>query len=49
MELPSYELGRTAAELLLQRMEGNTAAPLQTVVLRTTLQIRESTAGPVGA
>ncbi|AZM58352.1 MULTISPECIES: LacI family DNA-binding transcriptional regulator [unclassified Streptomyces] len=49
VELPSYELGRTAAELLLQRMEGNTAAPLQTVVLRTTLQIRESTAGPVGA
>lgn len=47
VELPSYELGRTAADLLLQRMEGN-ASPLQTVVLRTTLQIRESTAGPHG-
>ncbi|MFI2510850.1 LacI family DNA-binding transcriptional regulator [Streptomyces sp. NPDC018972] len=46
VELPSYELGRTAADLLLQRMEGN-AFPLQTVVLRTTLQVRESTAGPV--
>jgi LacI family transcriptional regulator len=46
VELPSYELGRTAADLLLQRMEGSTA-PLQTVVLRTRLQIRESTAGPV--
>ncbi|MFF4763994.1 LacI family DNA-binding transcriptional regulator [Streptomyces sp. NPDC001292] len=46
VELPSYELGRTAADLLLQRMEGS-ASPLQTVVLRTRLQIRESTAGPV--
>ncbi|MBL1286113.1 LacI family DNA-binding transcriptional regulator [Streptomyces sp. NPDC057067] len=45
VELPSYELGRTAAELLLQRMSGSSAA-LQTVVLRTTLQARESTAGP---
>ncbi|MEU6090039.1 LacI family DNA-binding transcriptional regulator [Streptomyces sp. NPDC047085] len=45
VELPSYELGRAAAELLLQRMEGS-AAPLQTVVLRTKLQVRESTAGP---
>ena len=45
VELPSYELGRTAAELLLQRMSGGSAA-LQTVVLRTTLQARESTAGP---
>src|SRR4051794_12528080 len=47
IELPSYELGRTAADLLLQRMDGGTA-PLQTVVLRTTLQVRESTAGPTG-
>ncbi|MEU6665834.1 LacI family DNA-binding transcriptional regulator [Streptomyces sp. NPDC046727] len=45
MELPSYELGRTAADLLLQRIEGN-PSPLQTVVLRTRLQVRESTAGP---
>ncbi|MEU0601977.1 LacI family DNA-binding transcriptional regulator [Streptomyces sp. NPDC006393] len=48
VELPSYELGRAAADLLLQRMEGS-AAPLQTVVLRTRLQIRESTAGPVAS
>jgi LacI family transcriptional regulator len=45
VELPSYDLGRTAAELLLQRMAGS-AALLQTVVLRTTLKPRESTAGP---
>ncbi|MEU1592233.1 LacI family DNA-binding transcriptional regulator [Streptomyces sp. NPDC005708] len=45
MELPSYELGRTAADLLLQRIEGK-PSPLQTVVLRATLQVRESTAGP---
>ncbi|WP_255951335.1 LacI family DNA-binding transcriptional regulator [Streptomyces odontomachi] len=45
VELPSYELGRTAADLLLQRMSGSSAA-LQTVVLRTTLHARESTAGP---
>ncbi|MDT6987775.1 LacI family DNA-binding transcriptional regulator [Streptomyces lusitanus] len=48
VELPSYELGRTAADLLLQRIEGNTS-PHRTVVLRTTLQIRESTAGPRAA
>ncbi|MET8807858.1 LacI family DNA-binding transcriptional regulator [Streptomyces sp. NPDC004546] len=45
VELPSYELGRTAADLLLQRIEGK-PSPLQTVVLRTKLQVRESTAGP---
>ncbi|MGP4004993.1 LacI family DNA-binding transcriptional regulator [Streptomyces sp. 4N124] len=46
VELPSYELGRAAADMLLQRMDGG-QAPLQTVVLRTKLQVRESTAGPV--
>ncbi|AOR30590.1 LacI family transcriptional regulator [Streptomyces fodineus] len=45
VELPSYELGRAAADLLLQRIEGKPSA-LQTVVLRTRLQVRESTAGP---
>ncbi|MEV8564975.1 LacI family DNA-binding transcriptional regulator [Streptomyces sp. NPDC051322] len=48
VELPSYDLGRTAAELLLQRMSGSTAT-LQTVVLRTKLEARASTAGPVEA
>ncbi|MFF3876375.1 LacI family DNA-binding transcriptional regulator [Streptomyces sp. NPDC001978] len=48
VELPSYDLGRTAAELLLQRIDGTTS-PLQTVVLRTQLQVRESTAGPTAA
>ncbi|MFI6348945.1 LacI family DNA-binding transcriptional regulator [Streptomyces sp. NPDC050560] len=45
VELPSYELGRTAAELLLRRMSGRETS-LQTVVLRTTLRARESTTGP---
>jgi LacI family transcriptional regulator len=45
VELPSYDLGRTAADLLLQRIDGG-SSPLQTVVLRTKLQVRESTAGP---
>ncbi|WP_223864841.1 LacI family DNA-binding transcriptional regulator [Streptomyces sp. 5-10] len=45
VELPSYELGRTAADLLLQRMDGS-VSPVQTVVLRTKLQVRKSTAGP---
>ncbi|MCQ8190436.1 LacI family DNA-binding transcriptional regulator [Streptomyces rugosispiralis] len=48
VELPSYELGRTAADLLLQRMDGS-VSPVQTVVLRTKLQVRESTAGPARA
>ncbi len=45
VELPSYDLGVTAAGLLLDRIAGRTA-PLQTVVLRTALRVRESTAGP---
>lgn len=48
VELPSYELGRTAADLLLQRRNGS-LSPVQTVVLRTKLQVRESTAGPAGS
>ncbi|RKN44022.1 LacI family DNA-binding transcriptional regulator [Streptomyces hoynatensis] len=45
VELPSYELGRAAADLLLERVAG-TSKPLQTVVLRTSLRVRDSTAGP---
>ncbi|MGW2340146.1 LacI family DNA-binding transcriptional regulator [Streptomyces sp. NPDC001661] len=45
VQLPSYELGFTAAQLLQERIAG-TAKPLQTVVLRTSLQVRESTSGP---
>ncbi|WP_455771908.1 LacI family DNA-binding transcriptional regulator [Streptomyces malaysiensis] len=48
VELPSYELGRTAADLLLQRRDGS-LSPVQTVVLRTKLLVRESTAGPAGS
>ncbi|MFD4775830.1 substrate-binding domain-containing protein, partial [Streptomyces sp. NPDC058427] len=46
VQLPSYELGFTAAGLLQERLAG-VDKPLQTVVLRTSLQARESTGGPV--
>ena len=45
VQLPSYDLGFTAASLLQDRIAGRDR-PLQTVVLRTVLQVRESTAGP---
>ncbi|NGN66891.1 LacI family transcriptional regulator [Streptomyces sp. A7024] len=45
VQLPSYDLGWTAAGLLQDRIAG-TDKPLQTVVLRTALQVRESTSGP---
>lgn len=47
VQLPSYDLGFTAATLLQDRILGR-ERPLQTVVLRTALQIRDSTAGPRG-
>ncbi|RFU82295.1 LacI family transcriptional regulator [Streptomyces triticagri] len=46
VQLPSYDLGWTAAGLLQDRIAG-TDRSLQTVVLRTALQVRESTSGPV--
>lgn len=46
VQLPSYELGFAAAGLLQERIAGSDK-PLQTVVLRTALQIRDSTSGPV--
>ncbi|MFI6938649.1 LacI family DNA-binding transcriptional regulator [Streptomyces sp. NPDC050418] len=45
VQLPAYDLGWTAAGLLQERIAG-VEKPLQTVVLRTALQVRESTAGP---
>ncbi|SOD64384.1 transcriptional regulator, LacI family [Streptomyces zhaozhouensis] len=45
VELPSYELGFTAAKLLQERIAGSDKA-LQTVVLRTGLSVRDSTGGP---
>ncbi|MEU6736792.1 LacI family DNA-binding transcriptional regulator [Streptomyces physcomitrii] len=45
VRLPSYDLGFTAATLLQERISGG-ERPLQTVVLRTELHARESTAGP---
>ncbi|MEV6107050.1 LacI family DNA-binding transcriptional regulator [Streptomyces sp. NPDC051940] len=46
VQLPAYDLGWTAAGLLQDRIAG-VVKPLQTVVLRTSLQIRDSTAGPL--
>ena len=45
VQLPSYDLGWTAASLLQDRISGKDR-PLQTVVLRTALQVRDSTSGP---
>ncbi|MBA0052578.1 LacI family transcriptional regulator [Streptomyces sp. AJS327] len=45
VHLPAYELGVAAAELLQERIAGS-GEPLRTVVLRTALRPRSSTAGP---
>lgn len=42
---PKYELGRRVAEILLRRIQGDDS-PTATVVLPTTLVIRQSTAAP---
>ncbi|OEV04945.1 LacI family DNA-binding transcriptional regulator [Streptomyces oceani] len=47
VQLPAYDLGVAAAGLLQERIAG-TDKPLQTVVLRTALHPRTSTAGPDG-
>jgi DNA-binding LacI/PurR family transcriptional regulator len=43
---PGYQLGTTAARLLLDRVEGDTA-PAKHLVLETSLKIRDSVAPPV--
>jgi DNA-binding LacI/PurR family transcriptional regulator len=45
---PGYQLGTTAARLLLERIAGSSQAP-QNVVLPTELKIRQSAAPPAGA
>ncbi|MGI5347679.1 LacI family DNA-binding transcriptional regulator [Streptomyces sp. CA-250714] len=45
VHLPAYDLGEAAATLLQERIAGS-AKPLQTVVLHTALEPRNSTAGP---
>jgi LacI family transcriptional regulator len=47
VRLPAHELGVAAADLLRERIAGSDK-PLQTVVLRTVLRPRASTAGPGG-
>lgn len=46
VQVPAYDLGRTAAGLLLDRIAG-TERPLRTVVLRSSLRVGQTTAGPV--
>lgn len=45
VQLPAYDLGVAAASLLRERIAGS-GKPLQTVVLRASLQPRASTSGP---
>jgi DNA-binding LacI/PurR family transcriptional regulator len=45
---PGYQLGTSAARLLLERIDGLTQPPKK-VVLQTELKIRNSVAGPAGA
>jgi LacI family transcriptional regulator len=45
---PTYEMGSQAAEFLLTRLNGHSAAPPQTCVLSPTLVIRDSCAAPSG-
>ncbi|MGW1916079.1 LacI family DNA-binding transcriptional regulator [Streptomyces sp. NPDC002076] len=45
VQVPAYDLGRTAAGLLLDRIAG-TERPLRTVVLRSSLRVGQTTAGP---
>lgn len=44
VRLPARELGSASAELLQQRIAGD-SGPLRTTVLRTSLQVRDSTSG----
>ncbi|CAN5568620.1 LacI family DNA-binding transcriptional regulator [soil metagenome] len=44
--LPTEEMGRTAAELVLEQIESNGAAKPRRIVLKETLIVRKSTAAP---
>jgi DNA-binding LacI/PurR family transcriptional regulator len=43
---PAYEIGRQAAELMLERLAGHSPAEPRTIVLPSELIIRRSTAPP---
>jgi LacI family fructose operon transcriptional repressor len=47
MALPTEEMGRTAAELVLEQIATDGAAPPRRAVLTETLIVRKSTAAPV--
>jgi LacI family transcriptional regulator len=46
---PSYELGATSAQMLLERMSGQLSSPPQRTILKTELIIRESSNWRAGA
>ena len=49
VRLPHYELGMSAADLLLERLEGGGEGPAGDLVLPTELVVRRSTAPPIAA
>jgi LacI family transcriptional regulator len=44
--LPTEEMGRTAAQMVLEQIESGGEAPRRRVVLRETLIVRKSTVAP---
>jgi DNA-binding LacI/PurR family transcriptional regulator len=47
--LPTEQMGRTAAEMVLEQIRTDGTAPRRRVVLKETLIVRKSTAAPNGA
>jgi LacI family transcriptional regulator len=46
MALPTEEMGRSAAEMVLEQIESGGSAPVRRLVLKETLVVRRSTAAP---
>ena len=49
VRVPTFEMGRLAAELLLRHVEGGPSVPTQKIYLDAELVVRRSTAPPGGA
>jgi DNA-binding LacI/PurR family transcriptional regulator len=49
MALPTEDMGRTAAEMVLEQINTGGAAPPRRAVLKETLIVRKSTAPPTAA
>jgi DNA-binding LacI/PurR family transcriptional regulator len=48
VRVPTHEMGRLAAELLLRHVDGGPAVPTQKIYLDAELVVRRSTAPPAG-